>query len=223
MLLKHTCDCHPPCSCLRLVDKPNSAALPGNVYCPQCCLAGFCFTLSTSLVTFPSLLVASLGGLLHNRLLERLEVHMEDTHCSESAMKTQATRKIPMLGHRECCRMRPPARVISPWFVLPLVLLLSLFYTWSCAPRHCCSSSPCSSRAHATHCSPCCQALQSSEEEQAALGGSSWLAEIPGPQGFLLDLRGATTCLGLKDRCLLRKAGASLGMEDATPFPSKLL
>lgn len=83
--------------------------------------------LSTSLVAFPSLLVASLGGLLHNRLLERLEGHMEDAHCSDSAMKTQATRKIPMLGHREYCRMRPPVHVISPWFVLPLVLLLSLF------------------------------------------------------------------------------------------------
>lgn len=118
---------------------------------------------------------------------------MEDAHCSESAMKTQATRKIPMLGHREYCRMRPPAHVISPWFVLPLVLLLSLSYTWSPAPRHCCSSSPCSSWAHTTHCSPCCPASQPSEDEQAALGGSSWLAEIPGLQGFLLDLRGVTT------------------------------
>lgn len=26
-------------------------------------------------------------------------------------------------------------------------------------------------------------------------------------------------CLGLKDRCLLRKVGNSLGMENMTPFP----
>lgn len=98
---------------------------PWNVYCSECCLAGFCFTLSTCLVTFPSLLVVSLGVLLHNRLLERMEGHMEDTHCSESARKTQTTRKISMFGHRVCCRMRPPADVISP-FVLPLVLPLDL-------------------------------------------------------------------------------------------------
>lgn len=150
--------------------------------------------LSTSLVTFPSLLVASLGGLLHNRLLERLEGHMEDAHCSESAMKTQATRKIPMLGHREYCRMRPPVHVISPWFVLPLLLLLCLFvlHMVSCTQALLLFLSL-SSWAHTTHCSPCCPASQPSEEEQAALGGSSWLAEIPGLQGFLLDLRGVTS------------------------------
>lgn len=90
--------------------------------------------LSTSLVSFPSLLVVSLGGLLHNRLLERLEGHMEDTHCPESATKTQATRRISMLGHRLCCRMRPLADVISPWFVLSLILPLgwSVLHMVSC-------------------------------------------------------------------------------------------
>lgn len=78
------------------------------------------------LVAFPSLLVASPGGLLLKRLLERLEDHMEDTHCSESAMKTQITRKISMPGHRvlqnETSGRRNFTMVcisprIVPWFV----------------------------------------------------------------------------------------------------------
>lgn len=79
------------------------------------------------LVAFLSLLVASLGELLLKGLLERLKAHMEDAHCSESATKTKATRKISMLGHRMCCKMRPlvkcnfPTVSLSPsvvsWFV----------------------------------------------------------------------------------------------------------
>lgn len=50
---------------------------------------------------------------------------MEGTHYSESAMKTQATRKMSMLEHRLCCRMRRSADFttvslalsIAPWFV----------------------------------------------------------------------------------------------------------
>lgn len=129
------------------------------------------------LVAFPSLLVASLGGLLLKRLLERLEAHMEDAHCSESAMKTQAARKISMLGHRTCCKMIPVVKCnfttvsLSPsvvaWFVclthgllhpgiaaLPLPVLQGLtpliILLLSCLTP---------------------------EEEQAALGGNSWLAD----------------------------------------------
>lgn len=119
---------------------------------------------------------------------------MEDAHCSESAMKTQATRKIPMLGHREYCRMRPPAHVISPWFVLPLVLLLSLFvlYMVSCTQALLLFLSSFLMGSHHSLFSllSCLAALRG---RTTALGGSSWLAEIPGLQGFLLDLRGVTT------------------------------
>lgn len=82
--------------------------------------------LSASPGHFSLLLVASLGGLLLKRLLERLEAHMEDAHCSESAVKTQATRKISVLGHRMCCKMRPLVKCNSPWFLFPLMLLLGL-------------------------------------------------------------------------------------------------
>lgn len=78
------------------------------------------------LVNTSLLLAASLGGLLHNRLLERRERHTEDAHCSGSTMKTQMTRKIPRLGPRAHCSMRPHACVISPGFVSPLVLPLGL-------------------------------------------------------------------------------------------------
>lgn len=47
---------------------------------------------------------------------------MEDAHCSESTMKTLTTRKISVLSPRPCCRMRLHTHVISPGFVLPLVL-----------------------------------------------------------------------------------------------------
>lgn len=80
------------------------------------------------------LLVASLGGLLHKRLLERLEGHVENAHCSESTVKTQMTRKISVLRPRTCCRMRPCAHVISLGFVLTLVLPLVLsVYVLSCS------------------------------------------------------------------------------------------
>lgn len=41
---------------------------------------------SASLCPLPLVTFPSLGGLLHHRLLERLEGHMEDAHCSEWAV-----------------------------------------------------------------------------------------------------------------------------------------
>lgn len=103
------CDCHPPCF-------SQTGWQTQVLLSPECVLSSSAVLRASAsrcplpLVAFLSLLVASLGGLLLKGLLER-----QDAHCSESATKTKATRKISMLGHRRmCCKMRPLVKCNFP-------------------------------------------------------------------------------------------------------------
>lgn len=135
-------------------------------------------TLTCSLpLVSTSLLVGSLGGLLRSRLMERLEGHMEDAHCADSAMKTQATSKVSVLRSRACCRMRPHACVISPGFVLPLALPLGLSVFTHVLLQPGIAALPVPPFLSLLHHSSCHPASRPSEGEPAVLGGGSWLAD----------------------------------------------
>lgn len=79
-----------------------------------------------------------------------------------------------MLGHRVCGRVILLAHVISQWFVLPLVLPLglSVLHMVSCTQTLLLFLSLFHQGSHLV-----LSAVMSSEEEQTALGGSSWLAD----------------------------------------------